>query len=237
MLDTTKINYSLKKLVGKQHTWNNKKWFEEEDGIILYQHAREVWINTISSTPPSISDKIIKIHKKITMVEDVTVQGRRSFYTTNKLRGFIPPSYGINYSVNVYIAGVKIPTSHSSEWIFDYANGILSFENTPPVGNVEIDVFQYVGRTFAQYLDSENNSISRGILGLDTPTTEYVIQHNMNSFDVDAIIYVFDDVDGVSYWKKDVIPLILLDENRVKIQLSEEHPIRFIIKSYENPNI
>jgi hypothetical protein len=36
MLDSTKINFSQKKLSGKQHTWNSKKWYEEDDGIVLF---------------------------------------------------------------------------------------------------------------------------------------------------------------------------------------------------------
>ena len=236
MLDATKINYSHKKLVGKQHTWNNKQWFEEADGIVLYQHASEIWIDEISSTPPLNTDSIIRKVSSMALVEDNTVQNRLSFYAEDaneKMRGFITPSYGIDYSVRVYANGVQIPTSHASQPLFDYTNGVLSFENPPPSGEITIDAYQYVARTFSQYLDTEGKSVARGILGIDTPLYEYVIQHNMASFDVDVIIYVYDEVDGTNYWKKDVVPMILMDENRVKIQLSEAHPIRFIIKSYE----
>lgn len=239
MLDTTKINFSFKKLAGKQHTWNSKKWYEEDDGIVLFQHAKEIWIDRVDSTPPSAETDLIRPIMNLDLVEDKTVQGRRSFYAVdgqgNRIKGFIPPSYGINYSVKLMIDGTKIPTTHSSNWIFDYANGVLTFENTPPDGTVTISAYEYVGRSFQQYLDAEFNSIAVGILGTDTPQLVYTIQHNMGSYDIDAIIYVFDEVDGVNYWKKDVIPLIILDENRVRIQLTEEHPIRFIIKSYETP--
>ena len=240
MTDITKINYSQKKLVGKQHTWNNKQWFEEEDGIILYQHAKEVWIDPVPSTPPTASTNIVKKITNLTLEEDPTVQNRLSFYaaeTGEKIRGFITPSYGIDYTVKVFAAGNQIPTSHPSQPIFDYTNGTLSFENTPPAGDITITAYQYVARTFSQYLDTENRSVARGVLGVDTPELEYIIQHNMASFDIDITIYVFDEVEGINYWKKDVIPLILMDENRVKIQLTEEHPIRFIVKSYETPVI
>jgi hypothetical protein len=240
MLDRTKINFSQKKLSGKQHTWNSKKWFEEADGIVLFQHAKEIWIDEINETPPMSETDLVKPIINLTLVEDGTVQGRRSFYTEDsngeRIKGFIPPSYGIKYSVKIFIDDVKIPSAHSSNWIFDYANGVLTFENTPPEGIIKLAAFEYIGRSFQQYLDSEFNSISMGILGSDTPQYEYVIQHNMGSYDVDVILYVFDDVDGVNYWKKDVVPLMLLDENRVKLQLTEKHPIRFIIKSYETPD-
>jgi len=240
MTDITKINYSQKKLVGKQHTWNNKQWFEEEDGIVLYQHAKEIWIDHVPTTPPSSSTNIVRKFTNFTLKEDHTVQNRLSFYAEEngeRIRGFIPPSYGINYTVKVFVDGNQIPTSHPSQPLFDYTNGILSFENTPPNGDITIIAYQYVARTFSQYLDAEDRSVARGILGADTPKLEYVIQHNMASFDIDITIYVFDEVDGINYWKKDVIPLILMDENRVKIQLTEEHPIRFIVKSYETPSI
>jgi len=239
MLDTTKINYSHKRLVGKQHTANTKAFYEEEDGVVLYQHAKEIWIDKIDSIIPTSSTDLIKVYKNLKLVEDETVQGRKSFYAVdgegNKINGFIPPSYGINYNVSLEINGKKIPSSHASNWIFDYANGVLTFETTPPTGDVKISAFQYVGRTFSQYLDNENNSVARGVLGVDTPSLEYTIQHNMASFDVDVVIYVFDEVDGQNYWKKDVVPLIIEDENRVRLQLTEEQPIRFIIKSYATP--
>jgi hypothetical protein len=240
MLDSTKINFSQKKLSGKQHTWNSKKWYEEDDGIILFQHAKEIWVDKVPVLPPSVETSIINPRVFLSLVEDKTVQGRKSWYAVDenneKIKGFIPPSYGINYTVKLFINGDKIPTTHESNWIFDYANGVVSFENTPPVGEVTITVYEYIGRSLQQYLDAEFNSIAVGVLGADIPKLEYIIQHNMRSYDIDATIYVLDDVEGVDYWKKDVVPLILLDENRVKIQLTEKHPIRFIIKSYETPN-
>jgi len=240
MLDSTKINFSQKKLSGKQHTWNSKKWYEENDGIILFQHAKEIWIDEIIETPPIEESDLIRPINNLEMTEDLSVQGRRSFYAVDasnkKITGFIPPSYGINYTVKLFINGKKIPTAHQSNWMFDYANGILTFENTPPNGVVSIYVYEYIGRSLQQYLDAEFNSIAVGILGAEIPQLEYIIQHNMGSYDIDVTIYIFDEVDGINYWKKDVIPLILLDENRVKLQLSETKPVRFIIKSYETPN-
>ena len=239
MTEATKINYSHKKLVGKQHTWNSKQWFEEEDGIILYQHANEIWIDEVG-TPPAATTPIIRKIQAFEMTEDTTVQGRLSFKAiefSEQLRGFIPPSYSIDYSVKVYADGIQIPTSHASQPIFDYVNGVLSFEKTPPAGTITIDAFQYTGRTFAQYLDNEDRSVARGVLGIDTPKLEYIIQHNMSSLDIDIIVYVYDKVDGISYWKKDVVPIILMDENRVKLQLSEALPIRFIVKSYKSVEV
>lgn len=237
---TAKINYSFKKMMAKEHTLSKTEWYDEKDGIVLHQHAKEIWIDEIPTNPADADTRLVKTYNKIKAVKDATIPGSKVFYirnegTNERLRGFIPNSYGSGYNVKIYINDTYIPFSHSSKPMFDYANGVLTFETTPPAGEVTVDVYQYIGRTFAQYLDDEYNSVARGVLGVETPQLEYVIQHNMASYDIDVIIYVFDEVDGQNYWKKDVIPLIMLDENRVKLQLTEEHPIRFIIKSYVTP--
>lgn len=237
----TKINYAFKKVLGKEHTLSSKKWYEEQDGIVLHQHARDVWIDRIQEIPSDTDSRFIKAYNNYTASEDTSSAGAKTFYIRDennlRIKGFIPTTYGIQYKIKVYIAGTLIPESHASQPLFDYTNGILTFTTTPPPGEVTVDLYEYVGRTFSQYIDAEYNSVSRGILGLDTPEMEYIIQHNMNTFDVDVVIYVFDEVNGVNYWKKDVVPMILFDENRVKLQLSEAHPIRFIIKSYETPEL
>lgn len=240
-VDATKISYSFKKLLGKEHSLTSKKWHEEENGIVLYQHSKEVWIDRVTDIPENADERFVKLYTDFEIKEDMSVLGRKAFYMRNedgsRIRGFIPSTYGNGYAIKVKIDGNLISESHASNYLFDYANGILTFETTPPVGAVTVDVYQYIGRTFAQYIDAEYNSVARGMMGVDTPELEYTIQHNMSTFDVDVTIYVFDEVDGVNYWKKDVVPMILLDENRVKLQLTEEHPIRFIVKSYETPEL
>lgn len=227
--------------MGKEYTLSSKKWYEEQDGIVLHQHARDVWIDRIKTIPADTDSRFIKAFTDYVVTEDTLSEGAKTFYVrdenNDRLNGFIPTSYGNQYKVKVKINGTLIPESHGSKPLFDYTNGILTFSTTPPIGEVTISVYQYVGRTFSQYIDAEHASVARGIFGLDVAETEYIIQHNMNTFDVDVIIYVFDEVEGVNYWKKDVVPLILMDENRVKLQLSEAHPIRFIVKSYESPEL
>lgn len=241
MIDSTKINYSFKKLSGKQHTWNSKNWYEEKDGIVLFQHAKEIWVDEIPIDAPNVETLLVRPHINLIVEEDKSVQGRRAWLAVDqngkRITGFITPSYGISYSVKIFINGKKIPTTHESNWMFDYTNGILTFENQPPTGVITIIAYEYIGRSMQQYLDAEYSSVAVGILGESDPQYEYVIQHNMNNLDIDVVIYVLDDVNGKKYWKKDVIPLILLDENRVMLQLSEKHPIRFIIKSYNAPNL
>lgn len=229
-------NYTQKKIIGKQHTWNEKKWYEEEDGVLVYQHARDIWADLIPPNPPPISTQIIQKVYGLKLTADKTVPNRLAFFandlTGNRIRGFIPPSYGVDYTVDLFINGVKIPSSHASNWIFDYSNGVLSFETSPPDGIVTINAYSYIGKSIQQYIDSTSTSISMGFMGVDEPLTEYTIQHNLNTLNIEPTIYVYEMIDGMRYWKKDFVPLILLDENRIKIQLSEELPIKFVIKAY-----
>ena len=234
---STEINYTYKKILGKQHTWNSKKWFEEKDGNLVNLQANNVWIDLIPSKPPKENNEIIEVLDKIELIEDKTVQNRLSYYVEingERIDGFIPPSYGIDYTVKIFDNnGNKIPTTHKSAPLFDYVNGNLIFENEPPKGKIYLTIYRYIGRTIKHYLDNERSSITKGVMGFDEPNDDYIIQHNLNTFDIDVIIYSYDEINGEDYWKKDVLPLALIDENRVRVNLGEEKPIRFIIKSYE----
>jgi len=236
--NNTKINYSYKKLLGKEHTLNSTKWYDESNGIVLYQHAKEIWIDRINA-PLDTDERFIKSFNDYELVADG--DNKKLFYVRDennfRLDGFIPPSYDIGYKIEIKIDDIIITEEHISQPLFDYANGILTFETLPPEGNITITCYQYIGRTFAQYIDSEYNSIAKGIIGLDSPESEYIIQHNMSTFDIDIVLYTYDEVEGTKYWKKDVVPMILVDENRIRLQLSEPQAIRFIIKSYDVPEL
>jgi len=233
MLEKTKINYSQKKLFGKLHTSNTKEWYEELNAPSIINHSKFIWVDEISNIPDSM---VSKLYSQITMVEDITVSGRMSYgipkNIKNDFAGFIPPTYGIGYSVKIFIDGEIIPTSHYSKPFFDYVNGVLVFENIPPKGIVTIDAYTYIGLTLNTLLEQEQSSIIKGEMGFDEPKSEYIIQHNLGSMYIDLILYYQEQIDDYSVWKKDQIPFILLDENRLKIELSVKSPIKFIIKLY-----
>lgn len=233
MTDITKLNLAQKKVIGKKHTWNSKKWYEEEDGILTFQHAANIWIDEIPSIPAN--NGVLEFFEKKELTKDMTVQNNLSYFvsdTDGKINGFVPPSYGWDYTVQVYINDIKIPSSHASGWFFDYANGILNFENTPPSGTITISCYRYIGRTLTQFIDTATGgTIGKGVLGLDSPTSEYTIQHNLNSTDILNSIFVLENIDGIDLWKKDIMPFVIVDENRIKIFLSDPAPIKFILQA------
>ena len=235
-MEELKVNYSFKKFLNKQHTSNDKEWYEEDDGFVLKIHSNEVWIDSKPENPTTV-DYIKKING-LKMVMDKTVQNRKAYYMVDengqRITSLIPPVYGNIYNAKITINNHKIPTSHSSKPMFDYVNGILTFENTPPKGNVYISCYQYVGKILTNFIDEYNNSVSVGVLGLNEPKKSYLIQHNLNSFNIHIDIYLYEKIGDKFYWKKDVVPLIILNENVVKIELSEEKTVRFVIKAYNS---
>ena len=231
----SKLDFIFKKFNYKQHTSEEKEWYEEKDGFFIFPTASEIWIDLIPNTPPTKDTKSIKIIKNYKLMPDKS-SNNLSYYVIdenkNRIKNFIKPSYGLEYNIKIYLNGEKLPTAHPSNWIFDYENGILTLEKEIN-GELTIDGYVYIGNTLKTYLDHDFNSVAKGILGLDNPQKEYIIQHNLNSYDLDITIYSYEEIEGNKYWKKDVIPFIMLDKNKVKVQLSEETPIKFIIKKYE----
>jgi len=231
----SKLDYIFKKFYYKEHTDQNKNWYEEKDGFFIFPTASEIWIDLIPETPPTEDTDSIKIIKNYKLIPNPSANNL-SYYVVdennNRIKNFIKPSYGLGYSIKIYANGEKLPTADPSNWIFDYENGILTLEK-PINKNLTIDGYVYVGNTLKTYLDHEFNSVAKGIIGLDNPQKEYIIQHNLNSYDLSITIYSYEEINGEKYWKKDVIPFIMLDKNRVKVQLSESTPLKFIIKKYE----
>jgi len=234
----TKVNYTFKKQLNKLHTDNKKEWYEELSGIMTLS-AKEVWIDEIPSNPiDGINNKIVE-KVSIEMSLDKTVGGNRSWYAEKngkRLTQFISPKFGIDYTVSIIINGQKIPTSHISKPLFDYDNGVLTFESNPPKTNkIIVNGYIYKGKILQQYIDYFNNSLAIGVLGLDEPKTSYKIIHNMNTYDLQVSIYTYDDVllrnEIKKYWKIDSVPVALLSDSEILVQLSEPKPIRFIIKS------
>jgi hypothetical protein len=236
----SKISYVLKKLLGRRFTWSNKEWFEEEPISTQNIHAKNVWVDEIPNEPNVDLDYIEKL-ENIKLQKDKSTQNSLAYKMVdengNYITNLIPPSYGFNYSAKIKINGKKIPTSHPTQPFFDYETGTLTFDKNPMSDNITIDVFKYNGKTIEKFIKDEENTIAKGILGIDEPKQEYVIQHNFNSFDLLIDVYAKDietdeNDNQIEVWKKDIIPITMIDVNRIRVNLSHKTPIRFMIKSF-----
>ena len=160
---TRKTDFVWKKIKGRRFTTDEKAWYEEYPGILTYVHYTELWADEIPYPPPNNDTDVVKVYDDLVLTEDTSVSNKRAWLacetpgdTSTQLKGFIPPRFGQEYTVRVYEddgagnKGNEIPTTHPSNWFFDYENGILVFENppqnyglTPPF---HIKVYKYIGK-------------------------------------------------------------------------------------------
>lgn len=64
----------------------------------------------------------------------------------------------------------------------------------------------------------------------DTPDTEFIIQHNLNSFDLIGDPLVLNDDNE---WEKDLAKIVYLDENTIKVILTEPRMLMLNMVSVE----
>lgn len=122
----------------------------------------------ISSTPPINTNDIIQVYTGANAIHckfDRTVNNKRTWIavsnvsnseqdSTNWLIDWIPPTFGINYAINVWAgqpgSGTILNQSNSdNEWIFDYSSGVLTFPNNVPTNlltnDIYIEGYRYIG--------------------------------------------------------------------------------------------
>jgi len=183
--EDTKEDFSFKKLYGRQHTTVEKDWYEELPGFLSFLSKTEIWTSDIPSTPPVASTADIEVYDTLTLTEDLTVSGHKSWYADDggKLTGCIPPRFGSGYAVRIFDNGLtEITSSDAVNWNFDYENCVLWFYNDPTgtyTSPFKAKVYHYIGNTDVGLWSSNGSDIyynagSVGI-GTDTPTAEFEV--------------------------------------------------------------
>lgn len=155
MADTTDLVF--KKIVGRQYTTTDKSWYEEYPGPPFKLHADDIWLQDIPLTPPISTTSGIVVYNTLALTNDITVGSQKSWLAEDppgaRVVSFIPPRFGISYSVRVYDAdNDEIATTDPSGWFFDYDYGILTFDNDPGSygwndSNFKIKAYRYIGLT------------------------------------------------------------------------------------------
>ena len=155
--DAVKIDIAYKRLSKRQYTSTLKKWHEEIPGKSFSIKFKDIWIDEISSTPPQLSTSTIQVVTDMILTEDVTVDNSLSWVActipgniSTRVGDFIQPDKDLSqaYYVKLYDNnGTQIYVGDPVGWEFDYANGVLTFENrpttfTPPF---KISAYRYVG--------------------------------------------------------------------------------------------
>jgi hypothetical protein len=151
-----RLDYSFKKLVGREYTSNLKRWYEEKPGFVVFLHRTSVWVDDIPGLPPVSSTAVVRVYNTLTLVRDTSVDNYCSWRAEDpigvRLYGFIPPRFGQGYNVQLYDNNNReIPPTDGSSWFFDYDNGTLVFDNDPSsvygwnVATLKIKSYLYIG--------------------------------------------------------------------------------------------
>ena len=161
MLNTTKTDFTFKKIKGRRYTTSNKAWYEEFPGVLTTSHYTQIWVDPIPETPPSVDTETIKVVNLVSMQEDNTTPDKKAWFALNangdRVKGFIPPIFGQGYTARVFDANNnEIGTTHPVGWLFDYENGVLTFENSPLnygfTFPIKLKAYYYTGATLDQKL-------------------------------------------------------------------------------------
>ncbi len=156
LLDATKINISLKKIMGKSHTYNDKDPANEADSSYMITMANNVWVDSISTDTTAAVAAGVAEEVIAELEEDVTSNGKSYSlkYPTGhasagqRIYDIIPDSIHFNYEPKLYsnYPGTRIFGTAASDWVFDSANGTLTSEDDLGLtGTARCTVFVYIG--------------------------------------------------------------------------------------------
>ena len=166
--DISKTNFVFKKIKGRRDTANEKAWYEEFPGYLVFLHADDVWSDPIPTPAPGASTSVVQYYNHHQLTEDSSTPNHKAWLmcetpgdTSTQLRQFVPPRFHQTYTARVYDnTGTEIPTTDPSNWFFDYENGVLFFEEDPTTHGwstpISVSVYRYIGNTVSSGGSSSN---------------------------------------------------------------------------------
>jgi hypothetical protein len=155
LTDQQKLDFLFKKVMfGFASTdTTSKDWSNETITSPLALYGHEIWADSgsIPATPPLATAGAVQIRTGSAAVEcvvDTSVEGMATWIAVtnpmlpatggNRLRDWIPPSFGVLYSVMVYAGNPEaggtllFQQDDGLEWVLDYPSGVLHFPNGVP---------------------------------------------------------------------------------------------------------
>lgn len=209
--DPVKVDISYKKFSKREYTSTHKKWHEEFPGKPLTIKSSDIWADPIPQTPPSLDTVSVKIINHLQLTQDVTVDNQLSWLacTTHgdlntRAGDFIQPDQSLLQGYNIRLFdnnGTRIYVGDSTNWEFDYANGVLTFENTPSAYTPPFSIsgYQYIGRkgaggagsagTLDEAYDGPTDMGSGRIINVDFGPVKLSASNNYAPLQLDPINY------------------------------------------------
>jgi hypothetical protein len=194
---TNKTDRAFKTLLNRRVTSEDKTYFEEIGDFTLNISASEIWAENISSTPSiAIFDSVAEQRTLFELTEDITVGSSQAWYAEEsniRLKDWISDKYGQSYQIKLFDNNnSRIYPTDSSDWIFEYQTGILTFSGdvTGYAQPFKITGYRYIGTkgtgdTEDGYSPFEYiNNLIDGYIASDSVSTE------------ERSIAIWDDVAG-----------------------------------------
>jgi hypothetical protein len=149
--DTNKTDFLFKKSLKTARTSSDKAYYEESISTKNLVHQADILMGCVPSTPPVATTDVVKCYTlagdgRLALVKDTTVADSKAW--KSNLENWIPPSFGTGYFVRIYESDgtTEIPTTDSSDWLFDYESGVLTFQgDCPDASGIYLEAYQYIG--------------------------------------------------------------------------------------------
>ena len=157
-LADTKMNYSIKKLMGKTHTTNLKDSGNEANATYIALHSTQVWVDVISTDSTTAVAAGVAEFIICDIELDVTSNSksyRCKYPTGHPLAGtyvseVIPTRFGNAYEPVLWRnrgTGDRIYIADSSDWLFDPESATITSEDDLTLtSNSKCDVYKYIGK-------------------------------------------------------------------------------------------
>jgi len=176
LTDSQKVDILWKSLQKRATSSTAKAFYEEANYSVSSVMGSQIWSQAEQIPTPAVasSSAVISYHASVLLSEDVTVTGQKSFKTP--LTDWIHPSIDGSYQVRVYQnngsggLGAEVPPTDTSDWVFDYNSGTLTFfgTNTSHVKPYLIKGWRYIGLKGVSVATSTfSDTFSTGDWGVD----------------------------------------------------------------------
>jgi hypothetical protein len=142
--DSVKTDRLFKESQDRRMTSTGKAYYEENAANLRVVLGNEVWLDTIDSTPSNAISQGIAFKCSGWLIEDTSVANDQAWFASgSKYAGgywkrWIPPKCGQGYTVKIYKSGsggsgpgTELGTTDVSDWVFDYQEGTLWFQDAP----------------------------------------------------------------------------------------------------------
>ena len=153
-----KTDIAYKRFSKKEYTSTIKKWHEEYPAKALNVKFADIWVDEIPYTPPVSGTAVVQVVTDLILTEDITVDASLSWVACSshddlntRIGDFIQPDQDIPQAYYIKLfdnTGTQIYVGDNVGWEFDYANGVMTFEQPPAFYEAPFHLtgYRYIGK-------------------------------------------------------------------------------------------